>query len=489
MPEQLINNLEEQNAENNQLPNTELPKSNNIEAPELSKNKTGWWDYMKNTSGGKGGAIAKIAAGVVQNLGVGLSRAAAAGSGGKYGNINAQVQGDPFGLQNYGQLKRTDYENDQALKYEAGKANIDNQAKNKQLERDVKLKGIEHGYTLDLTDIQQRFQKGERLGGQEFNALQSELARLHDIAIREGDHSRAKELQDITQRFQNEQRLGNEDFQKVMQLSQFAQQTSERLGSEAFTARESEFARNLQNNLAEGNWRETRQNLQTQLNATRDEGERQRLWQGAQAELGRSFDREMANGNHERAKEILNIQFENQMEMLGVQNEQAQDLLRLSKDMAIEQQKGLYDAMAEMGNSPNAQQGIALINRALKGETDAEFFQRMAQLDANTLLIAARTISTFLPGTPGGGETAMTGNASTPSTRGFAFGGFTGKGNKYEPAGIVHKGEYIIPKEGVEQATGKPKMEYMKYNFGKKKEPKKEQTREEKLAHIKRWSA
>lgn len=39
----------------------------------------------------------------------------------------------------------------------------------------------------------------------------------------------------------------------------------------------------------------------------------------------------------------------------------------------------------------------------------------------------------------------------------FASGGFTGNGGKYEPAGIVHKGEYVIPKEQVNQSTGLPK--------------------------------
>jgi hypothetical protein len=39
---------------------------------------------------------------------------------------------------------------------------------------------------------------------------------------------------------------------------------------------------------------------------------------------------------------------------------------------------------------------------------------------------------------------------------GLSSGGFTGHGGKYEPAGIVHKGEYVIPKEGVDQRTGKP---------------------------------
>lgn len=39
---------------------------------------------------------------------------------------------------------------------------------------------------------------------------------------------------------------------------------------------------------------------------------------------------------------------------------------------------------------------------------------------------------------------------------GWADGGFTGRGNKYEPAGIVHKGEYVLPKEAVDQSTGMP---------------------------------
>jgi hypothetical protein len=39
----------------------------------------------------------------------------------------------------------------------------------------------------------------------------------------------------------------------------------------------------------------------------------------------------------------------------------------------------------------------------------------------------------------------------------YASGGYTGPGGKYEQAGIVHKGEYVIPKEDVDQSTGLPK--------------------------------
>jgi hypothetical protein len=38
----------------------------------------------------------------------------------------------------------------------------------------------------------------------------------------------------------------------------------------------------------------------------------------------------------------------------------------------------------------------------------------------------------------------------------WADGGYTGAGGKYEPAGIVHKGEYVVPREQVNQATGTP---------------------------------
>ena len=38
----------------------------------------------------------------------------------------------------------------------------------------------------------------------------------------------------------------------------------------------------------------------------------------------------------------------------------------------------------------------------------------------------------------------------------FYSGGYTGSGGKYEPAGIVHRGEYVVPKEQVNQTTGLP---------------------------------
>lgn len=46
----------------------------------------------------------------------------------------------------------------------------------------------------------------------------------------------------------------------------------------------------------------------------------------------------------------------------------------------------------------------------------------------------------------------------------FAVGGYTGDGGKYTPAGIVHKGEYVITKE----ATARLGLDYLNYlNYGK----------------------
>ena len=38
----------------------------------------------------------------------------------------------------------------------------------------------------------------------------------------------------------------------------------------------------------------------------------------------------------------------------------------------------------------------------------------------------------------------------------YYTGGYTGRGKKYEPAGIVHRGEYVVPKHEVNQSTGQP---------------------------------
>ncbi|WP_137524988.1 phage tail tape measure protein, partial [Escherichia coli] len=58
-------------------------------------------------------------------------------------------------------------------------------------------------------------------------------------------------------------------------------------------------------------------------------------------------------------------------------------------------------------------------------------------------------IGSAIGGVVGGGVTASSGTAIEAAAANFHFatGGFTGTGGKYEPAGIVHRGEFVFTKE------------------------------------------
>lgn len=52
---------------------------------------------------------------------------------------------------------------------------------------------------------------------------------------------------------------------------------------------------------------------------------------------------------------------------------------------------------------------------------------------------------------------SRTNSIRTTTLPNFDSGGFTGRGGELEPAGIVHKGEYVVPQDMVDQSTGLPK--------------------------------
>ena len=47
----------------------------------------------------------------------------------------------------------------------------------------------------------------------------------------------------------------------------------------------------------------------------------------------------------------------------------------------------------------------------------------------------------------------------------YDVGGFTGRGGRLEEAGTVHKGEFVIPKQHVNQSTGIPDMSALGFMF------------------------
>lgn len=68
------------------------------------------------------------------------------------------------------------------------------------------------------------------------------------------------------------------------------------------------------------------------------------------------------------------------------------------------------------------------------------------QLLSKLLELAANKMFESLWGSIGGGITGAIGGVL-----GFSSGGFTGHGGKYQPAGIVHRGEYVMPRETVQR--------------------------------------
>ena len=60
-------------------------------------------------------------------------------------------------------------------------------------------------------------------------------------------------------------------------------------------------------------------------------------------------------------------------------------------------------------------------------------------------MMILNAIKSAFGGFAGGG--AVGGVGSIPLGQVFATGGYTGDGGKYQPAGIVHRGEYVITKE------------------------------------------
>lgn len=77
-----------------------------------------------------------------------------------------------------------------------------------------------------------------------------------------------------------------------------------------------------------------------------------------------------------------------------------------------------------------------------------------ANNNGKTLTTYLKTIN-LAPGRQADGGQIANGRGGSGGLT-FAEGGYTGFGGKYEPAGVVHKGEYVVPKKYVNQATGLP---------------------------------
>ena len=109
------------------------------------------------------------------------------------------------------------------------------------------------------------------------------------------------------------------------------------------------------------------------------------------------------------------------------------------------------DAMSQVANvTTQAFDGMAdqLTNFVMTGKADFRSFTASILSDISKMIIKMmilNAIKSAFGGFAGGG--AVGGVGSIPLGQVFATGGYTGDGGKYQPAGIVHRGEYVITKE------------------------------------------
>lgn len=89
-----------------------------------------------------------------------------------------------------------------------------------------------------------------------------------------------------------------------------------------------------------------------------------------------------------------------------------------------------------------------LVDDLIEGKSAADAFAGALKKIANSLLDSA--FQQFFNPTSKGGIGGF-GGFFSGLFGGFASGGYTGQGGQYEPAGIVHKGEYVVPKSVVDK--------------------------------------
>jgi hypothetical protein len=156
--------------------------------------------------------------------------------------------------------------------------------------------------------------------------------------------------------------------------------------------------------------------------------------------------------NQKKLNEELALLRKHRQDVLSVRNVMLLDEIDSLKKQRNEQLKSLgqqkqdiISQLSEAGSIAGAKSGSAFKSRFIKSV-------ELSRKDAE------RVFAGLGPGEKVYKQTYKDGRGKTVEiiTGTFASGGFTGRGKKYDVAGIVHAGEYVLPKEQVNQTTGMP---------------------------------
>jgi len=102
---------------------------------------------------------------------------------------------------------------------------------------------------------------------------------------------------------------------------------------------------------------------------------------------------------------------------------------------------------------------------SVSGAGPAVDYGKQARAAAIAKEIDQKTARLYAPGTSLGAAVGLSNQIDALQKKlasgNYASGGFTGRGGRMEPAGVVHRGEYVVPKQYVNQSTGLPDASFL----------------------------
>ncbi|MBC3421779.1 phage tail tape measure protein [Pseudomonas sp. RW3S2] len=188
--------------------------------------------------------------------------------------------------------------------------------------------------------------------------------------------------------------------------------------------------------------------LQLQTELANAQGEKQRQDLQAQIDIEREFLQKRVAAQREGWAQIDQAQADWSNGARGA----FQDYMDSARDVAGQTRNLFSNAFGNMED--------AVVNFVKTGKLSFKDFADQVVADLIRIQVrqaAAGFLGSALGFLGGGGGAAaagsgtMTGFSETISRSGFAAGGYTGDGGKFEPKGVVHGGEYVVRKEVVSQ--------------------------------------
>lgn len=194
-----------------------------------------------------------------------------------------------------------------------------------------------------------------------------------------------------------------------------------------------------------------------------------KLIQSYQGQVAALANTGLSTDQLKRKTAELKSQFEDQLRQLGYNNTEIAKYSRSFDDMsaAINRiprnitvtastdpaQRAIAEFFAANTGGRGASGGVNVPITSTFDDTAARKSARAASLMAEISRLNRQVQSGYASGPD---EARLMYLSNLLNSGSYAQGGFTGRGGKYDPAGVVHRGEFVVPKEMVNQSTGLP---------------------------------